>query len=299
MGGAFTFGFPAWKTLLPDLVPKDSLLNALALSSAEYNIGKVVGPALGALILTTWSAAGAFYVNAASFLFVIGAILHSRVKTPGGEVPPARETYGRLLKRGMYVWRTKWMLKILVTLGIVSFFGFSYTILYPAFAQDVLKGGSGAYSFLLVFTGLGAVAGAPLVTVLNRRFKARDIIRGSLLCFSLFLLGFSFSHTYWLSSLLAIGMGCANLMTGSTISTVLQARAEPDMRGSVTSYFIMMSMVLSGFGAQFMGALADIRHSPQMAMQVGGVVVLLLAFAVIAAPSILREAVTKPEGATA
>ncbi|MCX5976420.1 MAG: MFS transporter [Coprothermobacterota bacterium] len=289
---AFTFGFPAWELLLPDLVPKDHMLNALALGSAEWNLGKVVGPALGALILTTWSAAGAFYVNAASFLFVIGVIMATTVKTSTMPIPPARKVYQSLVKRGRYVLHTRWMVYLLATLGIASFFGFSYTVLFPAFAQEVLGGGAGAYSFLLVFTGLGAILGAPLVTVLKRKFKGRDIIKGSLLCFGAILLCFSFSGTYWLSAVLAAGMGCALLIFGSIVNTVLQVRVEEEMRGSIVSYYIMMSITFSGFGALFLGSLADTFQSPRIPLQLGSLVCLVLAAVVILIPSILKEAVT-------
>jgi MFS family permease len=299
MSLAFTFGFPAWNTLLPDLVPRDYMLNALALGSAEWNISKIAGPAIGGLILVSWSAPGAFFVNAVSYIFVIVAIAVTKVKTPRKEIPQPKEVFWGLIARGNYVRSTKWMMKLLVIFGIASFFGFSYTVLLPAFAQQVLKGGSTAFSFLLVFTGLGAVLGAPLLTLLNSRFKARNILKGALLCFSLLLLGFSASHTYWLSALLAMGMGCMDLMTGSTVNTVLQTRADSDKRGSVTGFYIKMGMVASGFGGFFISALADFLGSPQLALQVGATAVLILTIVAISVPSLLVEVVTDEEDAAA
>ena len=90
-GTAYAFSAPAGVSLLPCLVPEEDMMNALALGSAQFNIGRVIGPALGAVIVAAWSVAGAFYINALSYIFILTAIAIARLRTvevkrPRGDV---------------------------------------------------------------------------------------------------------------------------------------------------------------------------------------------------------------------
>jgi MFS family permease len=82
MGMAFVFNFPAWRALITDLVPREHMLNGIALDAAQFNLARSVGPQLGALILNTWGAEAAFYINGAGFLAVILAHLADAASIP-------------------------------------------------------------------------------------------------------------------------------------------------------------------------------------------------------------------------
>ncbi len=205
-GIAFTFGFPPIQAILPDLVPREEMLNALALSSAQFNLGRVVGPALGALILAWWSVGSAYYINAFTFLFVIGAIWLARTHAEPSQVEHQHPLVH--IEEGLrYVRDRRWMMAILAALGIASFFGFSSMVLFPALARDVLGRGSGTYGLLLTLAGLGAAAGAPLVTYLCRYLAEREIVKLGCLGLGLSLLGLSLSRTVWLSCIFSAGVG--------------------------------------------------------------------------------------------
>ncbi len=157
-GTAYTFCLPAGNTLLPDLVSKDEMLNALALSSAQYNVGRVVGPALGGLVVSALSVAAAFYLNAASFLIVVVAVLMVHTSFPPRETA-SPGMYAHIREGFAYVLARGWMVAVLLTLGLVTFFGYACTVLYPAIARDMLGKGASAYGIILSLTGVGAVAG--------------------------------------------------------------------------------------------------------------------------------------------
>jgi MFS family permease len=121
-GTAYTATLPAALSLLPMLVPKEDTLNAIALTSAQYNIGRVAGAALGGLVIGAWSVTAAFYLNAASFVFVLVAV--SLVRTSfKAETAPDTRMYEHIAAGFRHVIERKWMVAALLTYGIATFFG--------------------------------------------------------------------------------------------------------------------------------------------------------------------------------
>jgi len=287
-GTAYTFGAPAGVSFLPSLVPDEDMMNALALSSAQFNIGRVAGPALGALIVASWSVAGAFYANALSYVFIIAAIVAARPRRVEMDRPRGN-VLGHIGEGFVQVARNRWMLTVLLALGVVTFFGFSMTVLYPAVAMDVMGRREGAYGLLLSFTGLGAAVGAPLVTKLGGRLAEGTIIKVSALGMGAFLAAFSFSRTFWLSCALSVGIGCFYLMLGACVNTLVQARSSPEMRGRMVSFYSMMWLGMFALGGQFVGYLAD-ATSVEGAILMGGIACLLVAALLILLPGITAGA---------
>jgi predicted MFS family arabinose efflux permease len=287
MGIALAVNFPTWQAIIPDLVPGDDLMNAIALNSAQFNLARFIGPALGGLIVRIWSVAGAFYVNAVSFLAVIVAVLTMRTKTPPAQTP-TESVPTHIMEGFRLVRRNRWAVTILITIATAAFFALPYIVLMPAVAKDVLHRGSSAYFFLLGLSGLGAVIAAPLVTVLNRRLAEKDIVKISTTALGLFLITFALSKTYWLSLVLAVGLGASYLMLGSSINTMLQSRFARDKRGRIMSFYILMFMGGFALGGQFMGYLSDLRSTP-FSLLVGGSVCVLLAAVLILFPRLTEE----------
>ncbi len=293
IGIAFAFNFPAWQAILPDLVPKRDLMNAIAMSSAQWNLARFVGPAIAALILAVSSATVAFYVNAVSFLFVIVALL---MVHPGRSAvpPPTQGMWNDILDGYKYVWHRRWMVNLVVAFAFISFFGFSFLVLIPAMAKDVLGKGAAAYGVMLSLVGLGAVVGAPLVTYLGRRHSERIIIKVSMLGFGLFLLAFALIKVFWISCLTLVGLGLTFLMLSTASNSVLQGCSDRVMRGRVVSLYIITFVGVMALGGQLMGYLADARSTP-FALTLGAIVCLATAGVLIAFPSLVRLAET-PKG---
>jgi MFS family permease len=294
MGVALAMGFPAWLSVLPDLVSEDDMMSALSLSAAQFNLGRVIGPAIGIIVLRIWSPAGAFYLNAVSFLFVIVAVMMGRTKTPAGRLEPGR-LRSHLVAGFRYVGARRWMIWVLVALGIGSFFGFSTLVLMPAVAKEVLHGGSSTYSLLLVMMGIGAAIAAPLVTWLDRRFPEKTVIKAALMALGLLLALMSASKWTWLSCIAAVGLGGAYLMLGSAANTVLQANSDRDMRGRVVSIYIMVYVGAFPLGGMLMGLLADRIDSTRITFLIAGTCCVLGAAIFYLVPSLIREAFS-PEG---
>jgi MFS family permease len=289
IGTAFALNFPAWRALVPDIVPREDLLNAVALDAAGYNMARFLGPTLGTLILYAFNEnpQGAFYINAASFLAVIVALLFIKARPA---MKPVTISAGKHIKEGIgYVRHQPWAVKLLAMLGISTFFGLSYIVLLPAFASKVLHGGPLAFGLLVGGSGLGASISAPLVTRLNRSYEERDIIKVSMTGFSLSLLLLATSRYLWLSALATVFLGITFLMVSASVVTVLQSRVEREMRGRIMSYYILVFQGSAPVGGLLLGYISDVTSAPT-AMYIGGGIVFLLALATWLFPSILRDA---------
>ena len=290
MGVAFVFNFPAWRAMVPDLVPPKDLLNGIALDAAQFNMARFVGPAIGAIIIHFWSVSGAFYINAASFLEVIAALLMIRAR-PVVSTVHATSTRAHVREGFAYLRANSWAVKLLLVLMVEAVFGISTIVLLPSVSRDVLHGGSLLYGFLVGAIGLGAVLGAPLVTWLNERFKERDLIKVSLSAFSVVLMVMAISKSEALSLLMAFFIGVTFLMASASINTVLQSRVERNMRGRIMSFYILVFQGTSPLGGLLLGYISDKTSTP-IAIGIGAAACMLLAVILIAVPSVLEDAVS-------
>lgn len=288
MGIAFTFTFPATRALVTDLVPPRDLHNAVALDAAQFNLTRFIGPVLAIAVYAALSIEAAFYINAASFLAVIASLLLIKTKTPGSAFPSGGMS-GHMVEGARHILGSRWSRNLLLVLGLVSFFGVSMLVLLPGLALDVLARGQFGYGLLLGCFGLGAVIGAPLVTILARALEERDIVRYSALGLGLLMLALSACRTLWACSLITVGCGVAVLMLSSTINAVLQSRVEREMRGRVMSFYILVFQGMYPLGGMMMGLLSD-RTSAPLAIRIGGAAVTALGAALLLLPSFLREA---------
>jgi len=290
MGVAFVFNFPAWRAMVPDLVPPEDLLNGVALDAAQFNMARFVGPALGAIIIQFWSVSGAFYINAASFLAVIAALLLIRARPVVGTTH-ASSTRSHIKEGFTYLRANVWAVKLLLVLMVEAVFGISTVVLLPSVSGDVLHGGSLLYGLLVGAIGLGAVVGAPLVTWLNRRYKERDLIKVSLAAFSVVLMVLAISKNEALTIVMAFFIGVTFLMASASINTVLQSRVERNMRGRIMSFYILVFQGTSPLGGLLLGYIADKTSTP-VAIGLGAAICMLIAVVIIAAPSVLKDAVS-------
>ncbi len=286
-GVAIAMLLPAWQSIMPDLVPRKDILNAVALNSAQFNLARFIGPALGGIIVTVWSVGGAMYVNAASFLFVLAAIMMIRTATPSS-APPPEGRFSHMADGFRHVWDNRYMFWLLAVIAVTSFFGFSNLVLMPAMTRDVLHRSAGGYGLMLGMFGLGAAIGAPLVTYLDRRLRERSVIKVCGVTLGLFLIGFALSRAYWLTCLLAVGFGGSFMMLSSAINAVLQGDSEREMRGRASSIYMMMLVGTYPVGGMFMGWLSDMRSAP-FAVLLGGSVCLATGLLLWTFPGLLMK----------
>jgi MFS family permease len=267
-GLAQSFGGPAYQSLIPSLVDKKDLPNAVALNSIQFNVARVLGPLLFGW--TLWAAAkggfndrqsmaACFIVNALSFLVVIYALLSLRVK----HIPPAQvHTMRDELRTGLsYVKHNGSLVALIVLAATTTFLGFAVLTFLPIFAQRVFHEGAGTYSHLLAFSGAGSVVGALIVAWLGKfkRMGLTALITQAI--YGGFILAFAMSRMLWLSDILLFLTGVALMVVFSTVTSLIQLIAPNEMRGRVMSIYMVafrggmpLGSLVSGYFATFVGA---------------------------------------------
>lgn len=282
-GIAQAFGGPAYQTLVPSLVDKKDLPNAVALNSIQFNIARVIGPLLFGVTLAaaaSWglddqqSMAVCFALNAASFLVVIYTLMSLRVKF----TPPAQQkSISAELTGGIrYVRDQSLLMALIVLAATTSFLGYAVLTFLPVFTRNVFHQGANTYSHLLAFSGAGSVVGALIVAWMGKFKRMGLAVLIVQVFYGLLIVGFSMSRMMWLSNLLLFMTGAALMMVFSTVTSLVQLTAPNEMRGRVMSIYMLafrggmpLGSLASGWAATYIGAPA--------VLQVNGVLLVAVA----------------------
>jgi MFS family permease len=188
---------------------------------------------------------------------------------------------------GKPVWegehRTLFKGGVLSVLSVVAFFGMSYIVLIPGLVKDVLHRGSSAYGVLLAMTGLGAIAGSFLVSYLIRFVDEPTLMKLSFLSLGIILVGFALLRPFFLSCIASFGSAVSFIVAGAASSAMFLNLAVREMRGRVSSLYIIVYVGISAVGDVFLAYLSDVRSIP-FSLALGGAVCIVLAAMVVAFP---------------
>jgi MFS family permease len=267
-GCAQSFGGPAYQSLIPSLVDKKDLPNAVALNSIQFNVARVLGPLAFGLTLAAFRKWGynepqamnaCFLLNSLSFLVVINTLMMLRVK----HIPPAKS--GRMqdeLKIGLsYVRHHSSLAALIVLAAATTFLGFALLTFLPIFAQKVFHEGAATYSHLMAFSGAGSILGALIVAWLGKFPKMGWTALIVQAVYGVLIIGFAVSRVLWLSDILLFLTGAALMVVFSTVTSLVQMIAPNEMRGRVMSIYMLafrggmpLGSLLSGWLATYIGA---------------------------------------------
>ncbi len=282
--------FPAWQTILPEMVEPADLLNAVALNSAQWNAARFVGPLIAGALLAVWTADIIFYINAASFLAVIFALVLIRTRRATVPWPRQRIDVAHMTAGVRFAWHSGWARAVLFSLGIFTFFGLPYVNFTPAFAINVLHRGALLNGILLGASGFGAVVGALVVSYLARFLYENTLIRLCSLGIGVSLLLFCISTNMVLSVFLMFCTGAFFLMTASAINSVLQLRVGAEIRARIMSLYVFMLIGTFPVGGVLIGFLGD-RIGIRLSLGGGATVCIITSILLIVHPRWLAEAV--------
>jgi MFS family permease len=267
-GAAQAFGGPAYQSLIPSLVDKKDLPNAVALNSIQFNVARVLGPLLFAGTLVLFTRTGyterqamnaCFALNSLSFVVVIQTLLALRLK----HIPPAAR--GRVrdeLAGGFAFVRTHHnMLALIVLAALTTFLGFSLLTFLPVIAREVFGEGPDTYSRMMAFSGAGSVAGALLVAWLGKHKRMGMTALATQAVYGALIIGFALSRVLLLSDVLLFFTGATLMIVFSTVTSLVQLSAPEHMRGRVMSIHLLafrggmpLGSLVSGWAATILGA---------------------------------------------
>jgi MFS family permease len=278
-GMALAITTPVYQTVLHELVATEHLMNAISLNSVQFNLARIIGPLGAGGATAILGLASCFFLNGISFLAIIAAVatLKISVRDSTGAVSAWSE-----LRAGLsYAWRTPMIQTSLLLAAALSFFGFPYIVLLPAFAREVLHLDFTQYAYLLVPPGVGAVLGGLALAAFGNVRRKGMLATIAAVAFSVGLIGFSLSTDVRTAGMFLFFVGICQVGAISTVNTVLQLTADSRLRGRVMSMLALALFGLAPVGSLHVGAWAQYVGTAR-ALAGGGAVCLCVALAVLA-----------------
>ena len=263
------FDMPARQSFLIQMVEdRADLGNAVAINSSMANGARLVGPALAGLVIAAFGEGACFLIDGFSYFAVIASLLLMHIRP--SDVKRKEANMLEQMSEGWNYVRTFRPVRIILLLfSLISLMGYSWAVLMPMFAAQVLHGGAAALGWLMGASGIGALISAISLAVrksvagLTRMLQ----IASALLGMSLILFGLS--HTLWLSLVLMVFVGFGMLQTASVSNTIIQSLVPDDKRARAMSYYAMAFFGAAPFGSLLAGALAGHIGAPHTVMLTG------------------------------
>jgi MFS family permease len=257
-GGVLTaLGFPAYQAIIPELVPKEELLAAMSLGAAQFNLGRVLGPALAGVAILAGSYSLVFAINAASFGAVIVALLMSHFAERPHD--PEKTTLRQQIATGVRGAMAEPGCRLAILLiGITALLISPFIALIPAVAINILHEGARGTSVLVTAQGIGAVAGALALTPLANRYGRRRVLVADLaLVLPTTIVLYATAPSLWTAAVALVAVGAAYIGVLSGLMTVVQLRAPDFLRARILSLYMVSLGVVYPIGAVIQGKLGD------------------------------------------
>ncbi|MFA5787483.1 MAG: MFS transporter [Actinomycetota bacterium] len=288
----FAFNSPAYQSLVPDLVPRREIVNAVAMNSLGWNLSRVAGPSLGAAVYAAFGPTWAFSINGVSYLVLIVAL--SRMRVPRHEIDDEDTgTWHRLVQGLAYVRRHRRVATLLSAVGVISIFGLPFVVLLPVMASKVLHRAVGGYGILMGATGVGAVLGVLTLARSGARMPRR-LVPWTLVGFGVSVLAFAMSRSFWVSAAFLIPAGGFYLASLTGANSGVQLAVRERFRGRVMSLYAMAFIGFIPIGSMLFGFIARSTSAP-FALTLGASGLIIGGSVLLAFPRLLEDrAVTAP-----
>lgn len=282
-GVGWVFTQPVRQTLIPSFVPREELVNAVALQSAGFNATRIVGPSIAGILLVTVGPAGAFAAKVALYFVILFLTLIINIPPL-----PARDRQlsakDSLIEGFQYIWNNSVVFWLIVLALIPMLFAFPLQSLMPVFAKDVLAVGPQGYGLLVSFMGIGAFTGTLIVASLGNFQRKGLLLLLSAIGLGIAMVFFSRSHWMPLSLVMLALVGGFQMTYMAMNNTLIHLNINDEVRGRVMSIY-MLDQGLTPIGTLFAGTIASLFGAPAAATTFG---LLCLAFAVIALAKVTR-----------
>lgn len=273
-GVAWTITEPVRMSMIPSVVPKEDLANAVALNSGGFNLMKVIGPALGGALIAWLGPADNFFLQAIAYSGVLAMIYWMHI--PPHRAQAKRASALANLKEGFaYVWSTPAVLALMTLAYVPRIFAVPYQTLMPVFQKDVLQVGPEGLGLLMAAPGIGAVIAVLAMASFGNRIKRQGLLLvGSIIVLGLFLI--LFSQITWFPLALAslVLVGIFQMFFLASTATLLQMIVPDELRGRVLSLY-MLDRGFMPLGALFAGTTAHFIGAPLTVATMGVIVILL------------------------
>jgi predicted MFS family arabinose efflux permease len=276
LGGVFTaFDIPARQALIIELVGREDVVDAIALNSSGFNLARIIGPSIAAIVISQFGLAWCFALNAVSYLLVLIGLFMIRLP-PWTRAESLGSPIEGLLEGLRFMVRTREVALLMGLVGVYAIFGIPYLVLMPVIARDTLHSGAQGYGILLAAVGIGAIVGAVSLATAGQAIRRGRLLSFATFSFATFLILFSLSRSLWLSAALLVAVGLTMILNNALANGLLQTIAPDELRGRVMSAYAFVYVGMGPIGSLLAGTTASIVGAP-IAIAAGAVV--LMAFA--------------------
>jgi MFS family permease len=263
------FDMPGRQSFLVQMVEdKKDLSNAIAINSSMANTARLLGPALAGVVIAGFGEGGCFLIDGISYIAVIASLLLMRLKPMEGYRGKA-DMLEQMREGWDYVRTFRPIRTILLLFALISLMGYSWAVVLPIFAAQVLHGGARTLGWLMGASGVGA-----LISALSLAFRKSVVGLTRMLQIAVAMLGsglilFGMSRRLWLSMVLMSLVGFGMLQAASASNTIIQSLVPEDKRARAMSYYTMAFFGAAPFGSLLAGSLADRFGAPHTVMLTG------------------------------
>ena len=256
---------PSWQAFVSELVPRDALLNAVTLNSAQFNASRAFGPAIGGVVLAAFGPTWAFLINGLSYVAVLGAL--ALIRLPRIAPPPSGRprVFAEFANTIRYTRTKPGIVTCILVVLALGLFGSPVFTMLVVFADDVFHVDEGLYGVLGAALGFGAVLGTPVVAGWGSGLPRSRLIGGALVVYGAALLLFALAPAYWLAVLALLLAGAGYLAIASTLNTTIQLQVDESMRGKVLAFYLMgltltvpLGNLLQGWAVELVGPRATV-----------------------------------------
>jgi len=273
----FTFGMalavdnPTRQSFVSELVPPNELPNAIGLSSAIFQVARILGPAVAGVLIVVVGTGVCFVLNAVSFVFIIGALLMMRTSELHRDAPLGREK-GQVRDGLRYVWRTPELRSTLLLTLIVGTFAINSPVVLPLLARVTFGGEADVYSWMTIAMGAGALVGALLVA--NRAQARGNLLFVTGMTFGVAICVASAAPTLGIFLGLLVLVGAGQISFLATCNSLLQLTADPVMRGRVMAVYTITLLGSTPIGGPTVGWVSQ-QFGPRWGLAVGGIATII------------------------
>jgi MFS family permease len=258
LGVVSVFDVPARQAFVSELVGPDDVVNAMALASLVHNTGRLVGPAVGGLLIAATSVGVTFAVNAVSFIAVlIGLLMIDPRALHRG--PPVARAPGQARAGLKYVWERPDLRMIMLLVAFVAVFGQNFRVVLPLFAAETFDGDARTYGLLTSMLGLGAVIGA-LVSAAASRPTTRGLFI-SCGIFGVANLAAAAAPVFGVALVAMVVIGGANIVFNTFARTLLQLRSDRSLHGRVMAIHSLVFLGSTPIGAPLLGLVCAVSSA--------------------------------------
>jgi MFS family permease len=260
---------PGRQSFLVQMVDdRDDLSNAIAINSSMANGARLFGPAIAGLIIAAAGEGWCFLIDGLSYLAVITSLLAMRLRPI--EVRSHRSTMIQQMREGWDYVRNFLPIRTILTLfALVSLMGYSYAVLLPVFAAQILHGGATTLGWLTGASGVGALISALSLTVRKTVVGLTHMIPIAVATLGVALILFGLSHILWLSLILMVFVGFGLMQGAAASNTIIQSLVPEDKRARVMGYYTMAFFGAAPFGSLLAGVLAHRIGAPHTVLFTG------------------------------